>query len=60
MKTNAPLKRKRNYKSVAENCKVLTDLEKGISNKWVTEKYGVPRNKVSTWMTNKEKLLASL
>ena len=36
------------------------DLEKGMSNKSVTEKYVAPRNTVLTWVKNKEKLLALL
>ena len=41
-------------------CKAIKDLEQGMSNKDVTNKSGVPRNTVSTWFKNKEKLLSSL
>ena len=53
-------KRKLAVKTLAEKCKALKDLEKGISNKDVAEKYGVPKNTVSTWVKNKEKLLSAL
>ena len=32
----------------------LNDLEKGMSNKDVAAKYGVPKNNLSTWVKNKE------
>ena len=38
----------------------LRDLENGISNKNVAEKYGVPKNTVSTWLKNKEKVFIAL
>ena len=38
----------------------MRDLENGISNKNVAEKYGVPKNTVSTWLKNKEKLFTAL
>ena len=47
-------------KTVVEKCKALKDLERGLSNKRVAEKYGVPRNTVLTWVKNKKKLLALL
>ena len=37
----------------------MRDLENGISNKNITEKYGVPKNTVSTWLKNKEKLFTA-
>ena len=36
------------------------DLEKGISNKDVADKYGVPKNTLSTWVKNKQKHSDSL
>ena len=56
----APLKRKLTNKSLAEKCKALKDLENWLSNKDVDARYGVPRNTVSTWVKNKNKLTASL
>ena len=49
-------KRKLANKTVIEKCKAIKDLEQGMSNKDVADKYGVPRNTVSTWFENKEKL----
>ena len=50
-------KRKYNYKLFREICQALKDLEKGMSSKDVAAKYGVPKNTLSTWVKNKEKLL---
>ena len=49
------VKRKFNVKSLGEKYKILRDLEKGLSKKDVAEKYGVPRNTISTWVKNKSK-----
>ena len=46
-------------KTLAEKWQALRDLENGISNKSVAEKYGVPKNIVSTWLKNKEKLFTT-
>ena len=53
---------KRNYvhKTLREKCQSLNDLEKGLSNKDVAAKYGVPKNTLSTWVKSKEKLFAAL
>ena len=40
--------------------KAIKDLEQGMFNTNVANKCGVPRNTVSTWFKNKEKLLFSL
>ena len=37
------VKRKLNTKSLGEKCNALKDLENGMSNKEVAEKYGVPK-----------------
>ena len=47
-------------KTLTKKCQALRDLENGISNKNVAEKYGVPKNTVSTWLKNKEKLFTAL
>ena len=54
------VKRKLAVKTLAEKCQALRDLENGISNKNVAEKYGVPNNTVSTWLKYKEKLFTAL
>ena len=36
------------------------DIEKGLPNKDVATKYGVPKNTISTWIKNKNKILSSL
>ena len=54
------VKRKLSIKTLAEKCQALRDLENGISNKNVAEKYGVPKKTVSTWLKNKEKLFTAL
>ena len=54
------VKRKLAVKTLAEKCQTMKDLENGISNKNVAEKYGVPKNNVSTWFKNKEKLFTAL
>ena len=38
----------------------MRDLENGISNRNVAEKYGVSKNTVSTWRKNKEKRFTAL
>ena len=48
------VKRKLAAETFTEKCQALRDLESGISNKNVAEKYGVPKNTVSTWLRNKE------
>ena len=35
-------------------------MEKGLPNKDVATKYGVPKNTISTWIKNKDKILSSL
>ena len=49
------LKRKLSVKTLNEKCKALKDIEKGLSNKDASKKYGVPPNTISTWIKNKEK-----
>ena len=54
------VKRKLAAKTLAVKCQALRDLENGISNKNVAEKYGVPINTVSTRLKNKEKRFNAL
>ena len=53
-------KRKYTHKTFREKCQALKDLEKGESNKDVATKYKVPKNTLSTWVKNKEKLFDAL
>ena len=53
-------KRKYNHKTLLENCQSLKYLEKEMSNKDVVARYSVPRNTLSTWVKNQEKLSDSL
>ena len=53
-------KRKYTYKTFREKCQALKDLEKGESNKDVATKYKVPKNTLSTWVKNKEKLFDAI
>ena len=52
-------KRKLDINSLKEKYEALKDLEKGLSNKDVAVKYGIPRNTVSTWLKNKEKIVSA-
>ena len=48
-------KRKLSVKAVLEKCNPLRYMEKGISNNEVAIKYGVPKNKKSKGVKNREK-----
>ena len=54
------LKRKLNNVSLIQKCQKIREIEKGMSNKEAAEKYGIPKNTISTWMKNKHKILQSL
>ena len=58
--SNSSVKGKLSVKSLDEKCQSLRDLEKGLSNKDVPEKYDLPRNTISTWVQNKSKYFAAL
>ena len=53
-------KRKHVHKSLQEKCQALKDIEEGLPNKDAARKYGVPKNTISTWIKNKDKILSSL
>ena len=55
-----PIKRRLNNRPIGVKCKALKDLEKGVTNKDVAGKYGVPKNTLSTWVKNKHKLTTFL
>ena len=48
------LKRKLSVKTLNEKCKALKSIEKDLSNKDASKKYGAPANTISTWIKNKE------
>ena len=50
-------KQKYTTKSAKEKANPLNDLKMGTSNKNVANHYGVPKNTLSIWVKNKEKLL---
>ena len=54
--------RKHVHKTLQEKCQAvnLKDIEKGLPNKDVATKYGVPKNTISAWIKNKDKILSSL
>ena len=54
------LKRKLSVKTLNEKCKALKNIEKGLSNKDASKKYGVAPSTVSTWIKNKEKYFKAL
>ena len=54
------VKRKLTNKSLKEKCEIVNHMENGMTNKGASEKFGVPKNTISTWMKKKEKLFAAL
>ena len=56
MSTLARTKRKLKLSTLTQKCKIISEIEKGLSNKAATEKYGVPKNTILTWMKNKSNI----
>ena len=54
------VKRKLNTKTLKEECDILSHIEKGMTNKEAANKFGVPKNTISTWIKNKEKFFQAL
>ena len=54
------VKRKLTNKSLKEKCEIVSYMENGMTNKEASEKFGVPKNTISTWMKKKEKLFSAL
>ena len=52
--------RKLNTKTLKEKCDILSHIEKGMTNKEAADKFGVPKNTISTWIKNKEKMFQAL
>ena len=59
MKMSA-VKRKLKNTKLIQNCQIIRQIEKGIANKEASEKLGVSKNTISTWMKNKDKLFEGL
>ena len=47
-------------KTSVQKCEIIRHIEKGITNKEASERFGVLKNTISTWIKNKEKLLSAL
>ena len=47
-------------KKLIQKCQIIRQIEKGMTNKEASEKFGVPKNAISTWMKNKDKLFEDL
>ena len=54
------VKRQLRVKSLGEKCQALRELDKGLSNKDLAEKYDLPRNTISMWIKNKSKYFTAL
>ena len=54
------VKRKLKNKKLIQKCQIIREIEKGMANKEASEKFGVPKNTISTWMKNKNKLFEGL
>ena len=50
------VKRKLKNTKLIQKCQIIRQIEKGMTNKEASEKFGVPKNTKSTWMKNKDKL----
>ena len=60
VKTKISVKRKLNTKTLKEKCDILSHIEKGITNKQGSDKFGVPKNTISTCIKNKKKIFQAL
>ena len=54
------VKRKFKNTKLIQKCQIIRQIEKGMTNKEASEKFGVPKNTISTWMKNKNKLFEGL
>ena len=52
-------KRGHSKKTLKATYDALMQLERGISKKDITRNFNVIKNKLSTWKTNKEKIIAA-
>ena len=53
-------KRKLKNTKLIQKCQIIRQIEKGMTNKEASEKFGVPKNTISTSMKNKDKLFEGL
>ena len=53
------VKKARSTLPIKRKYKALQDISSGRPKKFVAEKYGVPKNTISTWLANREKILAA-
>ena len=54
------VKRKLKNTKLIQKCQIIRQIEKGMTNKEASEKFSVPKNTISTWMKNKDKLFEGL
>ena len=54
------VKRKLKNTKLIQKCQIIRQIEKGMTNKEASEKFGVPKNTIFTWMKNKDKLFEGL
>ena len=54
------VKRKLNTKTLRGKCDILSHIEKGMTNKETADKFGLPKNTISTWIKNKENIFQVL
>ena len=60
VKTKMSVKGKLITKTLKEKCDILSHIEKDMTNKQTAHKFGVPKNTISTWIKNKEKIFQAL
>ena len=60
VKTKMFVKRKLHTKSLKEKCDILLHIEKGMTNKEAADKFGVPKNTISTWIKKKKNFFQAL
>ena len=60
VKTKMSVKRNLNTKTLKEKCDILSHIEKGMTNKEAADQFGAPKNTISTWIKNKEKVFQAL
>ena len=54
------VKRKLKNTKLIQKCQIIRQTEKGMTNKETSEKFGIPKCTISTWVKNKDKPFESL